>query len=239
MPGALGIARANFNDVGEFFDEYAQDGITAAAGGGQSGAFQLTRQTNRITTVATAADSIKLPPAVPGREVTIINRGANPLQCFGSGTDTVDQTGATVGVSQMQNSACLYFCATAGVWETEGLATGYSGSYQTISTKNAITAHAGGTQAGAIADANAQLPAMQNRVTVVGTAADSVVLPTAVAGMNIVVANAAAVNSMNLFPNTGDAINALAANAAFAVAAGKVATLYCMVAGTWHALLSA
>jgi hypothetical protein len=239
MPGALGIARANFNDIGEFFDEFAQDSITATAGGGQTNAFQLTRQTNRITVVATAADSVRLPPSAAGREVTIINRGANPVQVFGGGTDNIDQTGTTVGVSQMQNSACLYFCTSLGVWETEGLATGYSGSYQTISTKNGITAHAGGTQSGAIADANAQLPAMQNRVTVVATAADSVVLPVAVAGMNIVVANAAATNSMNLFPNTGDQINALATNAAFAVAAGKTATLYSMVAGFWHAILSA
>jgi hypothetical protein len=108
-----------------------------------------------------------------------------------------------------------------------------------VMCKNGMTAHAGGTQAGAIADAGAQVNAVLNRVTTVGTAADSVVLPQAQQGLEITVSNAAAANSMNVFPNTGDAINALAANAAFAVAANKTATFVCTNTGQWHAILTA
>jgi hypothetical protein len=53
------------------------------------------------------------------------------------------------------------------------------------------------------------------------------------------VVNAAAANSMNVFPAVGEKINALAANAAFAVAANKVAVFYVTGPGQWHSLLTA
>lgn len=97
-----------------------------------------------------------------------------------------------------------------------------------------ITARAGGGQANATA-----LTKTVNRVTTVATAADSVKLPTAVPGMMVVVVNAAGANSMNVFPQTGGIINALAANAAFAVAANKTVVFYCALAGTWNSNLTA
>lgn len=102
------------------------------------------------------------------------------------------------------------------------------------SVTDGITAHAGGGQANAVL-----LTTDINRVTTVASAADSVALPASTPGSEVTVINAAGVNSMNVFPQSGDQINALAANAAFAVAAGKVATFYCTVAGFWHSILSA
>lgn len=102
------------------------------------------------------------------------------------------------------------------------------------SSQNAITAYAGGGQANAVA-----LTKAINRVTTVGTAANSVKLPAAKAGMKIIVFNKAAANSMNVFPATGNAINALSANAAYALAATKGAMFVCAVDGTWDTLLTA
>ena len=213
--------------------ESAAGAVAAFAGGGQASATPLAAEVNRITTVTTAGDSVKLPASVVGLTLLLINTGANPMQVFGAGTDTVDGVATAVGVSQMQNSVVLYICAVAGAWQTEGLATGFSGSFQTQSAKDGLTALAGGAQAGTA------LTTMINRITTVVTAADSVQLPVSAAGISLVVVNAAAANSMNVFPQTGDAINALAANAAFAIAAGKTATFYCTAAGRWHSVLSA
>jgi hypothetical protein len=102
------------------------------------------------------------------------------------------------------------------------------------SVSNALTAFAGGGQTGSLL-----LTSSINRVTTVGTAADSVLLPPARAGVRVVVINAAAANSMNVFPSTGDAINALSANAAFAMAANKAAEFVCAVDGTWNSILTA
>lgn len=99
---------------------------------------------------------------------------------------------------------------------------------------DALTAYAGGGQTNGTA-----LPAYINRVTTVATAADSVKLPAATPGGDTIVINAAAANSMNVFPATGEYINGLSANAALAVAAGKTVYFVCPVAGRWYAIVSA
>jgi hypothetical protein len=44
---------------------------------------------------------------------------------------------------------------------------------------------------------------------------------------------------MAVFPGTGDAINALAANASLSVAANKAIIFFCVSVGVWHSLLTA
>jgi ascorbate-specific PTS system EIIC-type component UlaA len=102
------------------------------------------------------------------------------------------------------------------------------------SATGGLTAFAGGGQAGAL-----PLPSIMNKVTTVATAADSVLLPKAYAGMSVVVKNGAASNSMNVFPYLGDAVNALSANAAYAIAVTKTVEFVCFVDGTWDTILTA
>lgn len=215
------------------FNEFAQDGITAT-GTTQATAFQTTGQTIRVAT-AGASSGILLPPAATGLEVLVINHGANALQVYGNGIDTIDDVATATGVNQMVNSLVIYTCATgasagvAGKWYSEGLATGFGGSgLQTLSNQDGLTAKAGGGQGGGPA-----INRMINRVATVTTAADSVTLPASVAGLEITIINGAAVNSMNVFPATGETINLLAANTAIAVAAGTLLVFFCTTAGAW------
>jgi hypothetical protein len=106
--------------------------------------------------------------------------------------------------------------------------------YYLRSRANAITAFAGGGQASAT-----QLAAEINRVTVVATAGDSVKLPAAVAGRQVTVINADAADAMDCFPQTGEIINALAANTALSIAANKTVIFSCAVAGTWNSVVTA
>lgn len=96
-----------------------------------------------------------------------------------------------------------------------------------------IVALAGGGQAGAT-------PITTSYATfgTVATAGDSALLPTAVAGLAICLANAGA-QSMNVFPAVGDAIGGGVANAAYAVAAGKSVQFFSTAPGRWRAVLSA
>lgn len=96
-----------------------------------------------------------------------------------------------------------------------------------------LTALAGGAQAGTA------LSLGLNRITVVATAGDSVQLPLVTGGVMVVVVNADSADSLNVFPQTGQTINAAAANAAFAVAAGKTAIFFQALDGAWYALLTA
>lgn len=99
-------------------------GITAFAGGGQTSARLLTKRVNRVDTVATAADSIKLPLGVAGQEVFLTNNTATSMQVFASGTGTINigagDVATATGVAQAANKSALYVCTSnspAEKWE--------------------------------------------------------------------------------------------------------------------------
>lgn len=113
------------------------------------------------------------------------------------------------------------------------------------SVTDTITAFAGGGQTSAVL-----LDSGYNRVSTVASANDSVKLPTCITGtasntaglsntqgMEVWVTNAAAANSMNVFPQTSQSINALSANSAYAMAANKTAAFICGTNGIWYSLL--
>jgi len=207
--------------------------VTPFSGGGQTSATQLANEINKVTaTVATSApyDSLKLPASAAGLDIIVVNTSSNPVQVFGSGTDTINAQTATVGVTQMQQSVVLYTCSAAGTWQTEGIGGGYNASFQTVSNLSGLTAHAGGGQGSATA-----LTAMNNRVTTVTTTGDSVILPANFPGMVIGVFNAGA-NSCNVFPDSGASINGAGTNTAYALASSRNAVFYCLAANVWHAI---
>lgn len=95
----------------------ATDAITAHAGGGQASATALTSTINRVSTVATAADSVKLPASAAGLYVMLVNGAAtNSMQVFGSGTDTINDVATGTGVAQAAGVSAIYFCPVAGKW---------------------------------------------------------------------------------------------------------------------------
>jgi hypothetical protein len=140
--------------------------------------------------------------------------------------------GAPSGIASAGSaSPSLYFDKANGVIYTNS---GQGWTPVLESVQDGLTAHAGGGQASGV-----PITSQNARFTVVGTAADSATLPTAIPGLIISVSNAAAANSMNVFPAVGGAINALATNAAFALAAGKNAIFIAFNTTQWHAVLSA
>jgi len=213
--------------IGGLLNESTADNLTAHAGGGQTNALLLTTEMSRITTVATVGDSVKLPPSVGGYTIILENAGANAMQVYGSGSDTINAVATATGVSQMPGSVVIYTCYSPGAWFANGLGTGYSGSLETQSTTTAITAHAGGGQGPAT-----QLTTMVNNITVCATTGDSVILPASSPGLQITVINNGAA-SCNVFPPSGSSINALAANTALACAATTVTIFFCLTSTLW------
>ena len=217
-------------NAGDYFLESSQDLITATAGGGAANAFPITTQTARVSVVATAGDSVVLPPSAPGLELMIINHGANAMQVFGKqpAGDVIDDQALATGVSQMANSLVIYSCATAGKWYTEGLSTGFSTALGLQTQKPAqIAASATDTQVG-----GTPITALINHVTSSG-ASQACTLPAALPGLSVVVALATAANAVDVFPASGDAINALGANTKITMGALTSATFVCAVAGQW------
>jgi hypothetical protein len=232
LAGIPGKAALQF---GTFVLDAVQDSIVAFAGGGQANATQITGQIAKVITVATSGDSVSLPEARPGIDMLLLNRGANPMQVFGNGTDTIDGIAAATGISQMQNSVILYICITQGKWETEGSATGFGASgLQTMSIIDGLTA--AHTNAGQ--GVGPIFTRMLNRIATCANTNDSANLPASFSGAMITVVNAGA-QTAAIFPAAGEQINALGANNAFALAAAKVAQFYCLTVGQWHTILTA
>jgi hypothetical protein len=73
-----------------------------------------------------------------------------------------------------------------------------------------------------------------NNVTVVTAAAAGVRLPTAVAGMRILIRNSDSLDMLSIYPATGGTINALSANAAFTIIAGATIELMATTATQWY-----
>lgn len=112
----------------------AQYGIVAHAGGGNANATPLTGWMNTITTVATAADSVMLPPGYAGMEVIVVNNGANSCQVFGFMntapgdvvTDTIAPATGTptqglTGVALAANAVGIFLCIVGQGGSTNGI----------------------------------------------------------------------------------------------------------------------
>ena len=96
-----------------------EDTITAHAGGTQAAALALdaTKTIHNVTTVATAADSVKLPLAVgSGKQHMVNNSGANSLKVFGDGTDTIDGVATATCVNIAAGKARLLTDIAVGKW---------------------------------------------------------------------------------------------------------------------------
>jgi imidazole glycerol phosphate synthase subunit HisF len=96
-----------------------EDSITAHAGGTQAAALALNplKTVHNVTTVATAADSIKLPLAVgSGIQHLIHNSSGTSLQLFGDGTDTINAVATATGVAIAAGKSRLLTDIAVGKW---------------------------------------------------------------------------------------------------------------------------
>jgi hypothetical protein len=98
-----------------------QNNITAHAGGGQANAVPLTAMACFVTAAATAGDSVVLPQAVPGMEISLVvqNVTAATINAFPNGTDTINGGGGGSSVTAAKNFITMFYCGIAGQWWTK------------------------------------------------------------------------------------------------------------------------
>ena len=163
-----------------------------------------------------------------------------------SGTGTI-----TLGQSTVSQTTNIQAGATAsGSTKAINIGTaGLSGSTTTINIGSAVSGATSTTTlnglavnsisaavsaAGTTQGTATGLVSNINNVTVVATGATGVRLPTAVAGMRILVRNSDSADTLSIYPATGGTINALAANAAFTIIAGTTTELVATTATQWY-----
>jgi hypothetical protein len=130
--GALGAAAPTFN-TGASKQSLAgytklvnpglysvDNGITATAGGLQATAYQLSKELNWVSTVATTNDSIKLPAATSGligEKLTIRNNGANTLRIYPFSGQTINGGAADSPVTLAAATSTNLAVNTATNWQ--------------------------------------------------------------------------------------------------------------------------
>lgn len=97
-----------------------ETGITAHAGGTQAAALALsaTKSVHDVTTVGSAADSVKLPLATGSGNIHWVKNSAaaNSLQLYGDGTDTIDGVATATGVAIAAGKSRVVVDIAAGLW---------------------------------------------------------------------------------------------------------------------------
>lgn len=91
-------------------------GITAKAGGGKATAVQLSRSLNRVDTVASGGDSVLLPKAIAGSVVFVTNNGANSMNQYGTGADTINGAATANATALAAGKTAIYVCHVTGAW---------------------------------------------------------------------------------------------------------------------------
>lgn len=147
---------------------------------------------------------------------------------------TITETNASFGQAATitlpdPGAAAANYVLSEGAATINGVKT--FGSLNLHKATNAITAFAGGGQASATA-----LTSTINSITTCATAADSVKLPTATAGSIIQVSNLGAAYA-DVYPTSGDLIDALAANTAIKCPVGGSIIFTCSVTGSWKSTI--
>ena len=121
LPGA-GLAPVE--TINLIYLDTTADALTATASSTQANTPAVGSRQNRFTTVA-AASGTRLPPAMPGLSVTIINgQATNALLVWPAsateggvtGGDAINAGGANASYSLSASNSATFKCFTAGQW---------------------------------------------------------------------------------------------------------------------------
>ena len=102
--------------IGNELIEQTSVGLTAFAGGSQVSATQLVAGINQISTCATGGDSVKLPTAVGGQTVTIVNNGIAACDVFPASADNLPGLAVNLAISLGVNAKVTYHSIDSTSW---------------------------------------------------------------------------------------------------------------------------
>ena len=206
----------------------------SAAGADAATATALTKTYNIIST-ASSGQGVVLPAATAGLLINVFNNSGNTIKVYGNaGSETVD--GAT-SVDLVTGNGYELIATGSGTWSQVGS----GGSNVEDFTINGTAELLGDLKIGVTANVSSAgtnqsdataLTETFNIITTVGGSTQGVKLPTAAAGLSIIVTNTTTTDC-ELYPNTSDSIEGGTANIAVTLPAKTTFTLTCKDATDW------
>lgn len=111
----LGVAAGNNRSY--------KNGIVAGAAATKATATQMPAgvQILEVDTVGVANGSVLMPAAVAGQIVMVFNNGANTLDIYGRGTDTINGSATANAHTLATLTAAVFFCGKTGAWAGVGI----------------------------------------------------------------------------------------------------------------------
>ena len=102
------------------FRESATDNIVASATQTQAGATPLNTDMNRVVTVVTNNDSVRLPPSSSGLTIQVTNAHAtNAIQVFPANGDKIEAGALNAALVVAATKTITFACHTAGQWHKQ------------------------------------------------------------------------------------------------------------------------
>jgi len=212
-------------------------GISAsisAAGADASTGTALTKTYNIIAS-GSSGQGVVLPAATAGLLINVFNTSGNTIKVYGNaGTETID---GSTSVELVTANGYELIATGTGTWSQVGSGGSNVEDFTINGTAellgdlklgaSANVSSAGSDQSGATA-----LTETFNVISTVGGSTQGVKLPTAAAGLTIIVTNSTTTDC-ELYPNTSDTIEGGSANVAVTLPAKTTFTLTCGDATNW------
>ncbi len=210
---------------------------TVSAAGSTQGTATAITKTYNIVSTASANQGIILPSAAAGLVINLYNVSGNTIKVYPASTETIDGGSANAPIEVVTANGAELVGVSTGGWRQVGSG-GSNIASLTVndsaellgSLKYGVTASVSTAGSGQ-GDATA-LTETINVIGTVGASSQGVVLPTAAAGLHVVVANITTTDC-NLYPASSDTIESGSANAAVTLPAKTTITLTCQDATNW------
>lgn len=94
------------------------NGVVAHAGDTKAAAFQIPAACKIVwvETVTTTGDSVLLPAAQTRNMLMVYNGGAQSLNLYGRGTDTINGVATATAYTLTAGQSAIFFCGKTGQW---------------------------------------------------------------------------------------------------------------------------
>lgn len=114
----------NAVDIGGGFngsiETVVSQGNVVSAGTNQNNATPITQAIVNFTSGSADPAGGTLPPAIAGSQIAVANNiAATTIRIYGAGSDTINGTAGSTGVTQATANVTLYICAVNGAWLTK------------------------------------------------------------------------------------------------------------------------
>jgi hypothetical protein len=211
---------------------------SVTAGTDLQGQGALTADYNVIAVASANPSGVTLPATTTGRRIIIVNKGANPINVYPAAGSGIDALATNASVQIPVDGVLEFNAASTTRWYSFSSLTLTSPLITTPSLVAAKVSTTANVTAGSSSQGQGPLTSDYNVITSAASNPSGVTLPTATTGRKVLIVNKGA-NSVNVFPASGAAIDALAPNASISLPTNGVLEFNASSSTQWYSSFNA